>query len=247
MHRRRSDRIRIVFPILLLSVTWATGAWGAYPLRQPQVAFNSAALQALLDTQDGGIQAATDQLDAQVTSFHYVTRTFFAEFWRGSGLEFGVYEPNSAGTPALCPLFTAAAAPRAYASCGLMGDSALFVAEFDSLANLVRTARYPWAAHMNFGFYVAGPGGTWYSQDSRNAGVPRALTYSGTGPNFGVLFECFEPGAFDPAAPGAFSRLIVSIDTSTCGSPSTRAGRALGVECSPTVVSTWGRLKSIYR
>ena len=239
--------IRLAIPILLLSGTWAAEARGAYPLRYPQVAFNSTAVQAFLDASDGGIQAGTDQLDAQVVSFSGIAQVFVVEYLQGTGLEFGAYDPNSAGTPVRCPFFTPASAPRGVVTCRLAGDSALLVAEFDSLANLVRSASYPWAAHMKFGFYVTGPGGTWYSQDARNAGVPHALTYGGTGANTGVLYECFEPGAFDPADPGAFGGLVVGFDTSSCGTPSSRAGRALGVECSPTVVFTWGGLKAIYR
>ena len=39
---------------------------------------------------------------------------------------------------------------------------------------------------LNFGFYLEGPAGTFYSQDSRNAGgKPQVLAFAGTGPYAG--------------------------------------------------------------
>jgi hypothetical protein len=43
-----------------------------------------------------------------------------------------------------------------------------------------------------FGFYLQGPGGLFYSQDWRNGGLAQILTYLGTGVNSGDKWVCFE-------------------------------------------------------
>jgi hypothetical protein len=247
MRRLPTASIALAILIPLLSATWAAGTSEALPLRNPQVAFNSAGLQAFLNEWPGGIQANLDQLDAQAISLVHVTRTFSVEYLQGSGIEFGVYDPTLGGSTARFPLFTAASARGSGAVCSLAGDSALVALEFDSLGVLVRNARISWSAHGNYGFYVEGPGGTWYSQDSRNAGDPHALTYAATGVYFGSIIECFEPGEFDADNPDSFTGLIVIIEPSDCPSPSVRAGRAFGTDCTPVVPSTWGDLKLRYR
>lgn len=247
MRQLSTASVRIAIPILLLSVTWAAGTCEALPLRDPQVAFNSSGVQAFLNEWTGGVQANLDQLDAQVISLTNVSRTFLVEYLQGSGLEFGVYDPIPGGTTVRFPVFTAASVPGSFATCSLAGDSVLVVLELDSLGLIARFERIPWTAHRNYGFYVEGPSGTWYSQDSRNAGDPHALTYGGTGVYLGVLLECIEPGSFDPDRPDAFTGLIVSIEASPCSAPSVRASRALGTDCTPAVKSTWGALKLIYR
>ena len=248
MRRLPTAVIRIAIATLLLSLPSAAEARAAfYALRSPQVAFNSSALQALLDERNGGIQADTDQLDAQIVSFTGISRNFTIELVRGNHLEFGIYDPNLAAPAPRHPVFTASSAAPATAVCSVVADSTLSIVEFDSLFNFVRVANVAWAGQLEFGFYVSGPGGTWYSQDGRNAGAPHALTYAASSSWIGALWECMEPGAFDPEAPDAFTGVVVSIEPSTCYAPSVRASRAFGTDCTPTAPSTWGALKAIYR
>jgi len=60
-------------------------------------------------------------------------RSFIAEFRRGVGLEFGVYDRLEAGVPARYPLFTMTSGAGESRS-ALTGATSMVVEEFDSLA-----------------------------------------------------------------------------------------------------------------
>jgi hypothetical protein len=225
----------------------AAGSAAAYPLRNPQVVFNSAGVQARLSTQDSGIQANTDQLELQVISFTFVGNILNVYLLASSDAEFGLYAPSQAGEPTHYPLFASGAGAWSYSTFTRTRDGQLVVTRFDSLGVYLGRSIATWPGGAEFGFYVSGPGGTWYSQDDRNSGHPHALTYAGTGVNAGGLFECLEPGPFDPGEPEAFTGLMVFVEPSTCGTASLRGLAAYGTDCSPTVSSTWGSLKVRYR
>lgn len=235
--------------LLLLITTLALAARPAvaFTLRSPQVAFDSAVLQAHLDAWDGGIQANTDQVDGQVLSTALLGRIFVLELLKQSGAEFGVYAPSSAGEPAHHAIFANSSTAGSFATVRFTPDDKLVVTRFDSLAIYVGSTVYAWPGGSDFGFYAAAPGGAWYSQDARNVGRAHALTFAGTGANTSGLFECFEPRPYSPGDPGAFAGLVVFVDRTTCG-PGGRPGLgATGADCTPARPSTWGSLKAHYR
>jgi hypothetical protein len=246
-HFAWSPRRLIASLMLLAGIALAARPVAAYPLRSPQVIFNTASLQQELNRQDGGIQASTDQLEAQVLSTTFLGSTLIVQLLRPGGAEFGVYDPSQAGSPTRYPVFAAASDSSGFSTVHFTLDGRLVVAMFDSNAVFQGSMVFAWPGGANFGLYVAGPGGTWYSQDARNAGEPHALTYAGTGVNYYDLFECFEPRALDPTDPESFAGLVVSIERSTCGAGSRPSFGAYGTDCTPAVTSTWGRLKIVYR
>lgn len=87
-----------------------------------------------------------------------------------------------------------------------------------------------------------------YSPDSLNGGLPQMLAYQGTGINALDLWLCFND---TPYAPGlsTFDSVVMQMTLSPgqCTGAYSSGPGLLGVGCVPTVTSTWGQLKAIYR
>jgi hypothetical protein len=180
----------------LLAVAALAGTASA-ALRVPQVPVLGGSLQGYLNTADGGINAATDQNAAQrwaATVSNNSTFTVQVELaGNAASNNIGLYNA-SAGAPALYQVFPGAAAAGWFAVASFRNAPVRVVVNlFDANAALQGTTSYLGADRNDFGYYLSGPGGTFYTQDSRNPGsAAQALTYAGTGLNSGSWFLCFE-------------------------------------------------------
>jgi hypothetical protein len=183
--------------VLALSALLAnTGPALAFNLRSPQVSFSSASLQAYFNGLGESINVASDQLDAQAFQSSVSdnsTFTLMIELAGNAPLNtIGIYNA-AAASPAFYQVFPGAAADGWFATCHFSVGGGLLVYLFDNNGVLQGSTSYSGVDRNNFGFYLQGPGGTFYSQDYRNVGgTPQALTYAGTGQNYGDWWECFE-------------------------------------------------------
>ena len=206
----------------------------ALPLRAPQVAFTAGALQAYLDAADGGINVLTDQSDRQAWASSMAddaTFTLAISLGLGDGSSIGVYNASDAN-PALYMILPPAATLGWYANFVFSGDH-LFVALQDQYGVFQGQVVYSNVDASNFGFYVMGPCGVWYSQDGRNgsAGNAQMLSYRVTRDSYPDWWLCFEACPYDSA-----SQFTGVVRLMPWWNPET-----------PTHGTTWGALKSLYR
>jgi len=227
-------------PILLFMVTVAVAAMALgvsvsaaapFPLRSPQVPFAYGALQGYFASiGEPSINVATMQYDAQSWA---VTISGNAEFTillktMSPDNSIGIYTTTEV-VPLLKQVFPGFAAAGWYATCHFTTVGTVKVSLFDDLGDLQGVTTYP-IDRNNFGFYLQGPGGTFYSQDSRNGGAPQVLTYAGIS-NYGDWFECFEVAPYNPGS-STFTGCVLDLQS---------------VIPTPTSQQSWGRLKSLYR
>jgi len=180
---------------VLISVVMGAGAASA-ALRSPQVVVNGGTLQGYLNSVGESINVNTDQLDAQVWTTSVsgnATFTMMIELaGNAAAKNIGVYNSNAGPSPTLFQLFPGAASAGWYVTAHFASGN-LSVALFDKNGVFQGSNSYSGVNATGFGFYLQGPGGTFYSQDARNGGGnPQILTYAGTGNNFGDWWECFE-------------------------------------------------------
>jgi len=204
-------------------------------LRSPQVAFSSASLQSYFGTVSQSINTTADQIDTQVMTTSVsgnAAFTLMAEFTPNSNAnEVGIYNANDpSATPTLFPLLPPSAGPDWYVTVHFGGGN-LVVNLFDNTAAFQSTVTYTGVNQSAFGFYIKGPSGTFYSQDSRNGGSAQVLTYAGTGSSYGTLWECFEESAYDSGT-SDFDDAIINLQS---------------VVTTPTRSGTWGEVKAGYR
>ena len=215
----------LTLSFLIASVSVAS----AFPLRDPQVEFSSEDLQRTL----GPINALTDQLDAQVwdvSAYFNPTFTLYLEFFANTPFNaIGVYNTTVPISP-LFSIFPGTTSVGWFALAHFAGGG-LTVTLFDQNSVVRSHVTYPGVNANAFGFYLVSPAGTFYSEDSRNGGSPRALTYAGMGVNSGIWWECFEAST-DPTGSANFDDVVLLVQ------PTTPV---------PINTSTWGRLKSLYR
>ena len=221
------------------AVILTTSTTSAYPLRSPQVSFQSTQLQAFLNTWDGGVNVTTQQLLTpyfQVSSSGNADVTLMAKMTGlASGNSVGVYnttDPNN--PPALFQIFPAAATPGWYANCTFKSSGMLIVSLFDNNTVYQGQTTFTGVDRNHVGFYLfnnsrANP---FYSEDGRNSGgSPQVLTYQGTGANALDLWMCFEDSPYVPT----IARFV---------------GAILEVESmvpTPALNASWGSLKALYR
>lgn len=221
-----------------LLVSAIPGVAHAFTLRSPQVGFDSASLQNYLNLVNPGppaINVTTDQLDAQVWTSSISgnsTFTLMIELAGNAPLNnIGIYNTNDpSATPALFQLFPGAATAGWYVTAHFASGN-LSVALFDNNGVFQGSTFYPGVDANGFGFYLQGPGGTFYSQDSRNGGNPQALTYAGSGVNFGEWWECFEDLPYTSSG-ADFDDAVLLLQS---------------VVPTPANTKTWGSVKSTYR
>lgn len=207
----------------------------AFGPRVPQIALNGASLQGYLNGIGESINVSTDQVDGQVWTTSVsgnATFTLMIELAGNAGSNaIGVYNSNGPANPPLFQIFPGAATAGWFAT-SHFGSGNLVVTLFDQNSIIQGQTFYAGVNANGFGFYLQGPGGTFYSQDSRNAGGnARVLTYLGTGVNFGEWWQCFEdlaPGASDDDFDDAVLLLQSVVPT-------------------PVNASTWGKIKTLYR
>jgi len=213
-----------------VTVVLAASSAQAFSLRSPQVAFNSAALQAYLTANDGGITVTTDQVDAQKFSSSVGGNSTITLMVADPGATIGVYNALDA-TPALDTVFPNTAGSGWFANLHFSA-STLQVYLYDASAVYQGLTTYPGFTPANFGFYLQNPSGSVrYSQDYRNSALPQVLTYAGTGANIGDWWECFEPAVYSSST-STFNGAIVLLQS---------------MVPTPTRDRSWGSLKATYR
>lgn len=215
--------------VLVVASLIPAAAWAAFPPRAPQIPFLNGSLQGYLNGVGESINTLTDQIDAQtfITSVsgnaEFTLMIELAGFSNANSI--GVY---NAGAPApLYQVFPGAAIPGWFASAHFAGGN-LVVTLFDQNSIIQGQTFYPGVNASNFGFYIQGPGGTFFSQDFLNGGPPHMLTYAGTGRNSGDWWECFE----DSPGPPDFDDAVLMLQS---------------VVPTPDRVHSWGSIKRLYR
>ncbi len=227
-------RPRLAIPIVAVAaiLLFASSA-GAFNQRNPQVPFCNGSLQAYLNANDGGINTATDQLDAQVWSTSVSGNATFTLMIELAGFaasnDIGVYNANNPAP--LFLVFPGAASAGWYATAHFGAGGSLIVSLFDNNGNFMGNTAYGGANKNAFGFYLQGPGGTFYSQDALNGGSPQVLTYAGTGQNFGDWWECFEDLPAGSGCPDYDDAVLLIQSVSPV----------------PVNSVTWGHVKSLYK
>lgn len=221
----------LTLTLLVASVSIAS----AFDPRNPQVVFDSASLQAYLNSQGETINVLTDQVDGQVWNTSVSgnsTFTLMIELTtpNTNNNAIGVYNTSMAVSP-LFNVFPGAASAGWFATAHFASNK-LTVTLFDQNSVIQGQITYNGVDANGFGFYLMNPVGTFYSQDSRNGGgSPHALTYLGTGGNFGDWWECFED-SLSPTGSSDFDDVVLLMQS---------------VVPTPANTSTWGKLKRLYR
>lgn len=219
-----------------LALTLAIPAFAAFPLRVPQVTLGSGSLQGYLNGVGESIMVGTDQLDAQSWSTSISgnsTLTLMIElagFAPNNAL--GVYNTSDPSpTPMLFQVFPGAATTGWYATAHFGASGSLVVSLFDDNAVYQGQSAYAGVDKNAFGFYIQGPGGTFYSQDSRNGGTANVLTFAGTGTNYGNWWQCFDDLPYG-GGDHDFDDAILFVESITPV---------------PTQNTSFGRIKMLYR
>lgn len=234
----KATRWVFVLSAALLGLAVLASVAGAFALRAPQVAFSNGPLQAYLTANDGGINTLTDQLDAQVWASSVSGNTTFTLQIELTGNaaanNIGVYNGNGGAAPPLYLVFPGPASAGWFATCHFASTGILTVLLFDNNAVFQGSTSYAGVNRNEFGFYLQGPGGLFFSQDARNpGGNPQVLTYAGTGVNLGDFWECFED------LPFAAGSSLTNFD-----------GAVLLIQSvvpTPAHGTSWGQLKKLYR
>jgi len=168
-------RILGTVAIALFAVALVHPDASAFNLRVPQIAFNNASLQGYLNANDGGINTLTDQLDAQVWTSSVSGNASFTLMIELAGNAsqnaIGIYNTNAPPNPPLFQVFPGVASAGWHASAHFGGGN-LVVTLFDNNAIIQGQTFYAGVNPNAFGFYLQGPGGTFYSQDARNPAAP---------------------------------------------------------------------------
>ena len=231
----RATRFLAVSGITVLALVASVTVALAFGPRLPQVAVGGASLQNYLNANDGGINVNTDQVDAQVWKSSVsgnATFTLMIELaGNAASNDIGIYNTNGGANPPLYLVFPGAATAGWFATAHFAAGN-LTVTLFNQNSVIQGQNFYAGVHADGFGFYLAGPGGTFYSQDARNpGGSAQILTYLGTGQNFGDWWECFEDTPFTPGDKD-FNDAVILLQS-----------------VAPTAAngSTWGQIKSLYR
>lgn len=235
MYRNVTRMAAIAGAIVLLGLAAASTA-GAYSLRIPQVTIGSSSettLQAYLNGVGESITVATDQADVQVLTTDVSGNVLFTLMLEiagnANGNAIGIYNADQA-IPTTFPVFPGSAGPGYFAVVSFQSGGNLVVNLFNSSAGLVSSNSYGGVNASAFGFYLSGPGGTFYSEDGRNAaGVAQALMFAGTGVNFGQWWMAWED---QQAGDRDFNDAVLLLES---------------VAPVPTQTKSWGGVKALYR
>ncbi len=222
--------------IATLAAVGLAASTASAALRSPQVTFSSASLQAYLNSVGESINVTTDQQDVQVwtsTVSGNSTFTLMIELaGNAASNNIGIYNGPTIGPPALYQIFPGPASAGWFAVASFKSTGQLTVNLFDATSTLQGTTVYSGVNRNDFGFYLQGPGGLFYSQDYRNAGgVPQMLTYAGTGQNAGSWWLACEDLPYSPAS-SDFDDAVLFLES---------------VTPTPAKAESWGQLKSRYR
>ena len=220
---------------LALGAVLATSASAA--LRSPQIVVNGGTLQGYLNSVGEAINVNTDQNAAQTwasTVSQNSTFTLMIEFAGNAGTNsIGVYNAGDA-VPALYQVFPGSASNGWFAIASFRSAPTRVVVNlFDASATLQGSTTYLGADASSFGFYLQqNPGGTLYSQDSRNGGNAQMLAYAGTGQNTGCWWLAMEDLTPAQGADNDFEDAVVFLES---------------VNPTPAQTTSWGELKARFR
>ncbi|MEQ1833725.1 MAG: hypothetical protein ABL977_11775 [Candidatus Eisenbacteria bacterium] len=219
---------------LLLAASSAHAA-----LRIPQVAVSGPSLQGYLNGVGETINVLTDQENVQRWGSTVSTNATFTVQLELSATAaantVGLYNA-SAGIPALYQVFPGAATANWFATASFRTAPArVIVTLFDDNAIIQGQTTYLGADANDFGFYIQGPNGTFYTQDARNPGGPggtaQALAFKATGGNSGNWWLAFEDAG--PAnSDRDFDDCVLFMES---------------VNPTPVKSTTWGSLKQRFR
>ncbi len=189
---------RFVTMILSMLMLAAFAASASAALRVPQIAVGGGGLSGYLTSVgEASINVNTDQVDVQrwaSTVSSNSTFTIQVELaGNAASNTIGLYNAALA-VPSLYQVFPGAASAGWFAVASFRTAPIRVVVNlFDDTAALQGTNTYLGADRNDFGFYLSGPGGLFYTQDARNTGgAAQALTYAGTGLNSGSWWLCWE-------------------------------------------------------
>lgn len=218
----------------VLLVAFASVASAA--LRVPQVAFNSGSLQSYISGVGQTINVDTDQENAQSLTKSASGNTTFTIMLElagnAAGNTIGVYDATLAA-PALVPIFPGGATQGWFAVASFLSTGNVVVNLFDNNAVFQSSNVYPGLSGANFGFYISGPGGTFYQQDYRNPGsYAQALVYAGTGSSSGTWWLAFEDLPYSGGPDTDFNDAVLLLES---------------VVPTDAQKGTWGAIKARYR
>jgi hypothetical protein len=215
---------------LALVATTASAA-----LRSPQVPVFGGGLQGYLNSVGESINVTTDQNSAQRWVSTVSTNSVFTiqvELGTDAASNtLGLYNA-AAASPSLYQVFPGAATAGWFAVASFRSSPTRVVVNlFDDNATSQGSTVYLGADRNDFGFYISGPNGTWYTQDSRNSNNAQALTFAGTGINSGQWWLCFEDTALDGSTQD-YDDAVLFLES---------------VNPTPVSKSSWGDLKRRFR
>ena len=225
---------RLLLPMAsLFALALVATAAHAAP-RSPQIPVSGTALATFFASQGQTINVATDQLDLQTLSLAVGTPFEVHTFGPGaSTTDIGTYNANGnkKTAPARYTVFPAALTPGWYVSGSYRsGPSRLVVTLFDANKTFQGSTTYNGANAASFALFDSGPSGTYYLEDARNTGgAAKILAYAGTGSLSGWTWFA---GETSPGSGGDFADVVTLVN--------------LGSTSTPTVGTTWGRLKAMY-
>jgi hypothetical protein len=232
---RTNVSVSMIAAAALVAVLASATTSSAFTLRSPQVAIGGSSLQSYLNGVGESINVNTDQLDAQVWSSNVSGNAEFTLMIELAGNAaqnaIGVYNSQDP-FPVLFQVFPGAASAGWFATAHFAGGN-LVVTLFDQNSVFQGQSTYNGVSSTHFGFYLNGPGGLFYSQDSRNAGSrPQMLTYAGTGTQFGDWWECFEDLSLAGGSDSDYEDAVLLLQS---------------VVPTPAHTTSFGKLKSLYR
>ena len=234
---RSAAHLRCVHLLGAALLCTLSAAPAAAALRNPQVQIQGSSLQAYLNGVRESIDVRRDQVNIQVfrpTVSNNSTFTIQMEIGlKDSQFEIGVYDATQSG-PVLMPLFPPDSRPGWFAVASFRSSpTRLVVNTFDQNAAFVGRHTYPGGSRSAFGYYVQGPDGTSYMEDSRNPGAaPQVLTYAGTGINSGSFWMAFERTPLGQGSDFDFDDAVVFLES---------------VNALPVQHASWGQVKARFR
>jgi hypothetical protein len=211
-----------------------------FGLRSPQVPVNGSGLQQLLNAHLESILVTRDQLDVQLFKGLVapgITFPLQVELVRKDSSSVGLYDGHAA-IPTLVQLFPPEATAGWIAVASFRASpTRVIVNVFDQSASFNSSSVTLGGDKYGIGFYVSGPGGTFYSQDARNpGGSPQWLFFAGTGINAGSWWLAAEDQSLIGGAEGDFDDVVVFVENLSDGPYLT-----------PALHSSWGQLKARFR
>jgi len=208
-------------------------------LRSPQVPVVGGILQAYLNSVGEHITVGTDQWDIQHWTGRNDRPTYTVTIELGPkapGIAVGFYDADEP-SPALYELFPADAAAGWFAVLSFRSEPVrAIVSLFDESASFRGSHVYLGPDRSAFSYYLSGPDGVFYVEDSRNPdGHAQFLVYAGTYINAGAWWIAGEESSIAGSESDQdYDDVILYIGYDSC-------------QCSPTVASTWGALKAHFR